>query len=105
MAKGEETERSDVDLCIVAGPGRDPVEVLRTAWRALETGGREVDIQVFEALPLWLKAEVIAHHQVLWADDEPALGEYWLPIRRLWQDQAHRQRFDDDELDRLLGSG
>lgn len=102
---GEATPRSDVDVCVVAGPDRTVDEVLRVAWRTLHVtdDGVDLDVKVFEELPMFLKAAVLEDHEVLLCPDEPALYEHLFHYRKLWEDQAHRQRLDADEVRAMLG--
>ncbi|MFQ6124675.1 MAG: nucleotidyltransferase domain-containing protein [Candidatus Heimdallarchaeota archaeon] len=86
---GENTARSDVDVCIVAPAAQDRVEVLRRAWR--QVGGK-YDLWLFEELPLYIQAEILQNHQILYCSDIPALFEYFYPVRKLISDMIHRQR-------------
>ncbi|MGQ0536226.1 MAG: nucleotidyltransferase domain-containing protein [Methanobacteriota archaeon] len=92
VAKGEATPRSDVDVCIVAGPGRDLLETLRSAWRDVDPSGLDLDIRIFEELPRFLQAQVLEHHVVLLCDDAPAMFEYLYFYRKLWESEKHRHR-------------
>lgn len=103
-AEGTATPRSDVDVCIVGGPGVRPREALRLAWTRARLGGRRYDVKAFEELPLYLKAEVIEHGVVLLARDEPALSEYLRPWKRIWADQAHRNRPTPEDLARIAAA-
>lgn len=91
-AEGTATPRSDVDVCVVGGPGSKPREVLRSAWTRARLGRHRYDIQVFEELPLYLKAAVMERGRLLVARDPPSLSEYMRPWRKMWADQAHRNR-------------
>jgi predicted nucleotidyltransferase len=55
-ARGEEDQRSDVDICLVA-PAGDGVKLTRKALSL--TRDDRFDIRVFEMLPLYLKMAVI----------------------------------------------
>lgn len=101
-AEGSATPRSDVDLCIVAGPDGDPDALLRAAWRHVHVPGRDLDIRVFENLPMFLKAAVLEDHEVLATPDEPALYEHLYRFRKRWADQAHRQRVTEEEVRTML---
>lgn len=104
---GDQTPRSDIDVCVVAGPAADPEEVQRAAWRAIpsELAGHDVDIKVFEDLPRFLQGAVIEDHEVLWSPDEPALYEHLYPFRRLWEHEAHRHRLTKEEARQLVRGG
>ena len=81
-AEGEQTKRSDIDICIVK-----PEEGTLDAIYA-KLGGK-YDLTVFERLPLYIKREVILHHEVV-VGDELALSAYFYFYRKLWQDISHR---------------
>ena len=81
-ARGEATERSDVDICLVKPkPG--------TYERVLEKLGGKYDVKVFEELPLYIQIEVIRSHRVIYGD-ELELSEYFYRFRKLWKDMEHR---------------
>ena len=81
-AKGEATERSDVDICLVKPkPG--------TYEMVLEKLGGKYDIKVFEELPLYVQIDVIKNHIVIYGD-ELELSEYFYRFRRLWRNMEHR---------------
>jgi len=85
---GEKTSRSDVDVCIVAPAAQDRVEVLRRAW--WQVGGK-YDLWQFEELPLYIQAEILSNHQIIYCADVPALFEYFYPVRKRISDMIHRQ--------------
>ena len=81
-ARGEATERSDVDICLVKPkPG--------TYERVLEKLGGKYDVKVFEELPLYIQIEVIRNHRVIYGD-ELELSEYFYRFRKLWKDMEPR---------------
>jgi len=81
-AEGEPTKRSDIDVCMVK-----PSEGILDA--IYDKLGGKYDIKVFENLPLYVKMEVIRHHEVIHGD-ELDLSEYFYFFRKLWQDMGHR---------------
>ncbi len=80
--RGEATERSDVDVCLV-NPKAGTYE------RVLERLGGKYDVKVFEELPLYIQIEVIKNHRVIYGD-ELELSEYFYRFRKLWTDMEHR---------------
>ncbi|ODS42884.1 MAG: hypothetical protein MSIBF_06360 [Candidatus Altiarchaeales archaeon IMC4] len=77
-------ERSDVDICIVAGDyDADKLfgELIRTRLP------QKYDVKIFELLPIKLKGGVIDCHKVLWARSKPELSYYLYKWRRMWDDQ------------------
>lgn len=99
-ATGRHHARSDVDVCLVAGPGRTPDDVLGVAWRMAHLR-EEYDIKVFEELPLYLKGEVLDNGLLLHARDTRALWNYLYPYVRLWADER-RARLTHDDVERIL---
>ncbi len=88
-ATGEETERSDTDVCVVA-PGKE-----REIYR--ETLSLPYDVRIFELMPLYLQIEVIEHHILLCTTDRYELYEYFYSFRKRWKDQAQRQKLTTKE--------
>jgi hypothetical protein len=98
-ARGEETQRSDVDICLVA-PGADGIKLTRKALSLLKDD--RFDVRVFELLPLFLKMAVIDEGVVVYAKDVPELYEYFYSFRKRWEDQKHRQTLSKEEARELL---
>lgn len=103
-AEGRGTERSDVDVCVVGGPGTRPYEVLELVWTKARLGGTDYDVKVFEELPLYLQAEVLEQGKLALARDPPSLYEYLRPWARRWAHEAHRNRPDEADVDRILAA-
>lgn len=59
--RGEDTERSDIDVCVVK-PSKE------TFNRILERLGGKYDIKVFEELPLYVRVDVIRNHIKIYAN-------------------------------------
>jgi len=96
IAKDEENERSDIDICIVA-PNKDSSKIFK------ETLPLNYDIKIFELMPLYLKMEVIENHKILYAEDIHELYEYFYFFRKLWNDQKHRQKITKEEALHIFG--
>jgi len=97
--------RSDRDICIVApelSDARARLAILRTVFERLDVAGKSYDVWFFEELPLYMKIQVIEHHEVIMCRDLPALYEYLYFFRRLWGDQKHRQNLEKRELLEIL---
>jgi len=80
--EGEQTKRSDIDVCIV-NPSKGVLDDISG-----KLGGK-YDIKVFDHLPLYIKLEIIRHHVVVYGN-ELNLSEYFYFFRKLWQDMEHR---------------
>ena len=83
-ARGEEDERSDIDVCIVVGR-RDVREVWEEVLRSRVTA--KYDVKIFELLPFKLKGEVIESLKVIWCKDLGELSYYLFKFRKIWEDQ------------------
>jgi len=81
LARGEETRRSDMDVCLIS-PKVPLIDVLGKI-------GNKYDMKVFEHLPLTLKMEVIENHKIL-LGDEVEISWYFRRFRKLWGDMEHR---------------
>lgn len=91
-ATGHATARSDIDVCVVAGEGTDPVEVLIDALAEGTRAAKRYDVRLFEELPLFLKGAVLDHGLLVFARDGPGLHEYVRRWRVLWEEQKFRMR-------------
>jgi len=80
--EGEQTKRSDIDVCVV-NPSKGVLDDISG-----KLGGK-YDIKVFDNLPLYIKLEIIRHHVVVYGN-ELKLSEYFYFFRKLWQDMEHR---------------
>ncbi len=88
--KGEETKRSDIDVCIVA-PNTDKSKIFK------ETLHLDYDVKIFELMPLFLKMKVIENHEIVYTRDLLDFYEYLYFFRKLWKDQEHRQKMAKEE--------
>lgn len=103
-ATGPTTPRSDIDLCLVAGPDNDPREVLQEAYRRTPLGQPPYDVRIFEELPLYMKAQVLEDGNLILSRDEPALSEYVRRWSKVWGHQAHRNRTTKEDLERIFAA-
>jgi len=102
--KRKATSRSDLDIAIVAPKIKDPDEmsrILADTWKNLDTS-EPYDIWLFEELPLYMKAQIIENHRIIFCRDLPALYEYLYFYRKLWEDERHRQELEIDQLREIL---
>ncbi|MEA2053721.1 MAG: nucleotidyltransferase domain-containing protein [Candidatus Thermoplasmatota archaeon] len=98
FVKGEESTRSDVDICIIAPYEKDKInflgEIMSKTWG--------YDVRLFELMPLYMKMEVIKNHKIIYARNISELYEYFYFYRKLWKDQEQRQRITKEEAIRLF---
>ena len=101
---GEETKRSDIDICIV--PDWNPemsqqvdislsTEIIRKAWRFV---GGKYDLWLFTELPIYLQSEVIDNHKIIFCNDLPKLYEFFYHFRKLKEDYTYRLRVANGEF-------
>lgn len=83
-ARGEAHAGSDIDVCVVLRPGAVPTsEVGRKALEYASLG--DLDVQVFERLPLYVQRRVLKEGQVLFVRDEDALYDVAFRTVRAWE--------------------
>lgn len=81
-ARGEQTRRSDIDVCLV-NPDQGVYKGV------LSSVGGKYDVKVFEDLPLYVQINIIESHQVIYGD-HLELSEYFYRYRKIWRDMKHR---------------
>ncbi len=86
--EGNTTPRSDIDIAIISRK-TNPVKNIDIWKNALKKSKTIYHLNVFELLPLNLKAEIIAKHLTVFGD-EVELSEYFYHFRKLWEDSKHR---------------
>ena len=99
LARGEMSERSDIDICVVAPRAKYKEKLANKIAGMLP---KNYDVCLFELLPLYLKIEIINHHIILFTKNRLELYEYFYHYRKLWKDQEHRQRLTLEEKKRLF---
>lgn len=99
--RGDESKRSDVDICIVA-PQCDDKQLIREVYRNLDVHKKKYDVRIFEALPLYIKIQIIEDNEVIFTRDVYELYEYFYLFRKLWGDQEHRQKLTKEEILKIL---
>lgn len=71
-ARGEQTAASDVDVCLVLQPQKyDPLTLSRKKLAYLQQ--LDLDIQIFQQLPLYIRRRVLKEGKVLFERDTDAL--------------------------------
>jgi len=84
-ARGEQTVASDVDVCLFLQPKKyDPLALSHKKLAYLQ--GNDLDVHVFQQLPLYIRQRVLKEGKVLFARDLDAL--YALAFRTV-------QEFED----------
>ncbi len=103
VAKGEETQRSDIDICIISPSCKDKLGLLNEIYRKLDVFSKKYDVRFFEELPLYIQINIIENNKIIYAKDVYELYEYFYYFRKLWEDQASRQHVTKEELEMMLG--
>ncbi|MDO8625753.1 MAG: nucleotidyltransferase domain-containing protein [Candidatus Diapherotrites archaeon] len=85
VVEGTNHPKSDIDICVVAGKKKDE---LYKETNMLMAKHPNLDIKLFEELPLYLKNRVMEKGVLLYSADELELGMYLRFYRRLWNEQA-----------------
>ena len=101
LAAGEDSERSDIDISIVA-----PIIDDKSGFsRRILSNVRDAryDVRVFELMPLYLKAEVVEKGEIIYTKDIFKLYEYFYYFRKIWDDQKRRQKLNKNEVLQLFG--
>ncbi len=71
-ARGEQTAASDVDVCLLLQPRKyDPLALSRKKLAYLQ--GNDLDVHVFQQLPLYIRQRVLKEGRILFARDLDAL--------------------------------
>ncbi|GFO97322.1 hypothetical protein ig2599ANME_1522 [groundwater metagenome] len=102
-AKGDETPRSDIDVCIVAPQCKDRRGLSGEVYRNLDVFSKKYDVRIFEELPLHIQTRIIQSHVIIDTKNIFEMHEYFYYFRKLWMEQAARQRVTVEELTRMLG--
>ncbi len=101
--KGDETPRSEIDICIVAPNYPDRYHLLTEVFRKLDVVSKKYDIRIFEELPLYIQIQIVQKNEIIYAKDIYELYEYFYNFRKLWEVQADRQKVTGEELAEMLG--
>ncbi|MEA1999474.1 MAG: DNA polymerase subunit beta [Euryarchaeota archaeon] len=101
LAAGVDSERSDIDISIVAPSICDKSGFSRRVLSNVRDA--RYDVRVFELMPLYLKAEVVEKGEIIYTKNIFKLYEYFYYFRKIWEDQKHRQKLSKKEVLQLFG--
>ena len=101
LATGEYSERSDIDISIVAPIIDDKIGFSRRILSNVRDA--RYDVRVFELMPLYLKAEVVEKGEIIYTKNIFKLYEYFYYFRKIWDDQKRRQKLSKNEVLQLFG--
>ena len=91
-AQGNTTNRSDVDVCVVA-PKEDVNQLLSFVLKNVNVNKKKYDTRLFAELPLYVQIQVIEKGILVYSHNKFDLYEYFYFYRKLWTDQKCRQKF------------
>lgn len=83
VARGEETPLSDIDVCLVL---TEAAAARASDKRREYLGAFDLDVQVFQALPLYVRSRVLREGQVLLSRDDDRLYDLALRTARAFED-------------------
>jgi uncharacterized protein len=87
VARGEQTARSDIDVCLVLMPRSTPYEGAFLSHKRLEYLTQfDLDVQIFQALPLYIRRRVLKEEQVLFVRNEDLLYEIAFRTAQAFED-------------------
>ena len=90
-ARAEACEQSDIDLCLVLMPTRYTSKELSQK-KLTYLKSFELDIQIFQQLPIYIKKRVIKEGKVLYCKDDDALYDLCFTVIRDFADFEHIYR-------------
>ena len=96
-AINQETNRSDIDICVVA-PDEKMGDLLSYIWQKINVALKKYDVRIFSELPLYIKIQVIEKGILIYSPNKFDLYEYFYIYRKLWADQKHRQEISKEEI-------
>lgn len=87
LVKGEACSSSDIDICMVLTEADDKLYMSR---KKLEyTGICDIDISIFQQLPLYIKQRVLKEGQLLFCRDEDRLYRLAIETVKEYEDFKH----------------
>jgi len=96
-SKSQNTNRSDIDICIVA-PNEDIHQLISFILQNINVDANKYDIRLFNELPLYIKIHIIEDGILIYSSNELDLYEFFYIYRKLWEDQKHRQEISKEDL-------
>lgn len=87
-SSGDFTERSDIDIAIITHE-TSPDKNIEIWKKILSKAKRKYHFNIFELLPLHLKAGIMDEFKVVFGDT-CEITEYFYHFRKLWNDSKHR---------------
>jgi uncharacterized protein len=87
VARGEQTAHSDIDICLVLMPPSMPDENTSLLRKRLEYLAQfNLDVQIFQALPLYIRSRILKEGQALFVRDEDLLYDLAFRTAQAFED-------------------
>jgi hypothetical protein len=93
LIKGYANRKSDIDICVIEKEGIESKDCFELYERILRVSANErYDIVVFNAIPWYLRGEILENNEVIYAEDADEL-DFWLYKQlKIWNGMRRRQR-------------
>jgi len=93
LIKGYADRKSDIDICVIEKEGIESEDCFALYERILRVSANErYDIVVFNAIPWYLRGEILENNEVIYAEDADEL-DFWLYKQlKIWNGMKRRQR-------------
>lgn len=90
VARGEHKPDSDIDICLVLIPQKKPYENILLSDKRIEYLGQfDLDIQIFQQLPIYIRQRVIEEGKILLVKNEDMLYEVAFRMIKEFEDFKH----------------
>lgn len=93
-SSGHNTLKSDIDIAVITRE-TNPEKNLEIRNKFLENYREPYHINVFELLPLHVKAEIMNNYKLVFGD-KLELSEYFYHFRKLWKDE--KKRYEENQF-------
>ena len=90
VARGEQTPLSDIDICLVLIPQNKSYRNIDLSYKRLEYLKQfDMDIQIFQQLPIYIRRRVLKEGKVLFVRDEDTLYDLAIRTAKAFEDFKH----------------
>lgn len=96
-ASDQQTNRSDIDICVVA-PRTDNHELFSHILSNIDIRSKKYDVRMYSELPIHIQIRVIEKGILIYSPNKLDLYEYFYFYRKIWEDQKKRQELTKEEL-------
>lgn len=90
LARGEQKPDSDIDICLVLMPQKKPYEKTLLSDKRIEYIGQfDLDLHIFQQLPIYIRQRVIKEGKISLVKDEDMLYEVAIRMIQEFEDFKH----------------